>query len=171
MPPSTSGKDARRYMVVAGIPACRRAGLPSPAERTSRKLQRFGKLGRRERIHVFIRAAGMPPSTSGKDARCYMVVAGIPACRRAGLPSPAERTSRKLQRFGKLGRRERIRVFIRAAGMPPSTSGKDARRYMVAAGIPACRRAGLPSPAEETSANPQRLKPVSITMQFTKYDV
>ena len=55
--------------VAAGILAGRRAGLPSPAEKTSRKPKRIEIPARREMAHVFIRAAGMPPSTSGKDAR------------------------------------------------------------------------------------------------------
>jgi len=43
--------------------------------------------------------------------------------------------------------------------MPSSTSGTDARRYdrrirAVAAAILGCRRAGLPSPAAKTVANP-----------------
>ena len=53
----------------------------------------------------------------------------------------------------------RIPTPFQAARMPPSTSGTDARRYnrrlrAVAAAILGCRRAGLPSPAAETMANP-----------------
>ena len=54
--------------VAAGILACRRAGLPSPAERTTRKSKRLGFLPSYEIIHDFIRAARMPPSTAGRDA-------------------------------------------------------------------------------------------------------
>lgn len=55
-------------IVAAGIPAGRRAGLPSPADRTAHKPKCLEVLAPHKSIHVSFRAAGMRPSTSGTDA-------------------------------------------------------------------------------------------------------
>ncbi len=45
------------------------------------------------------------------------VAAGIPACRRAGLPSPAETTPRQSERVGKSRASSAFQALFRAAGM------------------------------------------------------
>ncbi len=49
------------------------------------------------------------------------VAAGIPACRRAGLPSPAEKAPRKTGRF---------RIFQALSQSPLYPGGKDAALYV-----------------------------------------
>ena len=53
---------------------------------------------------------------------------GIPACRRAGLPSPAEKSTYAIQRWN-VPLTSRLATRFRAARMPPSTATKDGRRY------------------------------------------
>jgi len=68
-------------------------------------------------------------ASQSKESLLLCVAAGIPACRRAGLPSPAEKTSRISWRVGKFvsgGNRGR---FAGRQGCTPSTATKDGRRY------------------------------------------
>jgi hypothetical protein len=55
-------------VVAVGILACRRAGLPSPAERTSRTPKRRESFQASRAFHACSGRQGCPPSTSGRDA-------------------------------------------------------------------------------------------------------
>ena len=57
--------------------------------------------------------------------RAAGVAAGIPACRRVGLPARRKRPH-ALPSVWKLSKRLSQTTPIRAARMPPSTSGRDA---------------------------------------------
>jgi len=71
-------------------------------------------------LTVFWDGQVVEPNSTGE------VAAGILACRGAGLPSPAAETSRKSKARWNARKPQSNPRLIRAAGMPPSTSGKDA---------------------------------------------
>jgi hypothetical protein len=62
--------------VAAIIPACRRTGPPSPAERTARFSCDAGILNLAQKSTLPSGRQGCPPTTAGKDACCYNPRAG-----------------------------------------------------------------------------------------------
>jgi len=75
------------------------------------------------------------------DGACNCaVVAAIPGCRRAGASQPGGENRLKTGTLKSCCAPIRQSTPFRAAGMPPSTAGRDACRYVtVAAAIPGCR--------------------------------
>ena len=129
------GDSTRRCS--GGHPACRRAVASPPSAvgcyggRAARRKKThalpaaLGFFVDRWRSHVFFRAAGRAPSTSGRmPAATSRRSGGHPACRRAVASSPAEKTSRTPGTLGHFVSVNKCAHPSRAAGRAPSTSGR-----------------------------------------------
>jgi hypothetical protein len=97
--------------VAAGIPACRRAGLPSPAERTVRPPERVGKS----------RASSTTGRSSGRQG-CAPSTAARGICLAVGLRCRAAPLSRSARGVGRKGLRLKRASAVRA--LPLLASGR-----------------------------------------------